>query len=113
MPFETVVRADRQGSLLGKLRKPQYQPGLLSPASVPPGLQHRFIDAIAVLAIYSMAVDGPARSTPDPGAKEGATKSGFLAGSKALDSLATFMMSKELLFHPSQSSSVTRSVCKS
>jgi hypothetical protein len=70
-----------------------------------------FVDAIAILVVYSMSEDGPARTTPEPGAKGGSTKHGFLAGSKALDSFATFMMSKELLFHPSQSSSVTRSVC--
>lgn len=71
-----------------------------------------FVDAIAILVVYSMSEDGPARTTPEPGAKGASTKSGFLGGSKALDSFATFMMSKELLFHPSQSSSVTRSVCR-
>lgn len=69
-------------------------------------------DAIALIVIYSMSVDGPVRLSTEPGAKQSAPSPGFLGGSKALDTLARFITSKELLFHPSQNSMVTRSVCK-
>ncbi|PVG02608.1 hypothetical protein CPB86DRAFT_822639 [Serendipita vermifera] len=91
MPFDALLRSDRQGSLIGKLRKPQYQP-----------------DAIALVIIYSMSKDGPVRLTPEPGSKTTPSAPGYLAGSKALDSLAQFVTSKELLFHPSQNSAITR-----
>jgi hypothetical protein len=75
------------------------------------GLQFLMVlDAISIIVIYSMSVDGPARVSIEPGAKQTAPSPGLLAGSRALESLARFITSKELLFHPSQSSVVTRSV---
>lgn len=59
-----------------------------------------------------MSVDGPARLAIEPGAKLSTADTGFLAGSKALDSLARFITSKELMFHPSQNAAVTRTVCR-
>ncbi|CAG8748586.1 15792_t:CDS:2, partial [Acaulospora colombiana] len=52
--------------------------------------------------------DGPMRLTPELGSKNTPSAPGYLAGSKALDSLAQFITSKELLFHPSQNSAITR-----
>jgi hypothetical protein len=57
-----------------------------------------------------MSKDGPVRLTADPGSKNASSTPGYLAGSKALDSLAQFVTSKELLFHPSQNSAITRQV---
>lgn len=91
LPFDTLVRTDRQGGLLGKLRKPAYQP-----------------DAIAQIMVYSMTVDGDVQPSPEPGSKETGKLPGLVGGSKALDSLAQFIVSKEVSFHPSQSSSITR-----
>ncbi|KAG9123719.1 hypothetical protein FRC07_014176 [Ceratobasidium sp. 392] len=49
--------------------------------------------SLAVLLVYSMAVDGPARDHD--------STSGFLAGSRALDSLDKLITSVESFFHPS------------
>ncbi|KAG8751768.1 hypothetical protein FRC14_007629 [Serendipita sp. 396] len=93
LPFETLVRTDRLGSLLSKLRKPAYQP-----------------DAIAQIVIYSISVDGPIKESTEVGDKQSTNSPKYVAGSKALESLAQFITSKEVSFHPSQSSSITRSL---
>ncbi|KAG8770133.1 hypothetical protein FRC12_004487 [Ceratobasidium sp. 428] len=49
--------------------------------------------SLAILLVYSMAVDGPARDHD--------STSGFLAGSRALDSLDKLITSVESFFHPS------------
>ena len=59
---------------------------------IPPG-------SLAKLFVYSMAVDGPVRrdATDTPGQSQ----PGYLAGSKALDSLDKLFTSTESFFHPS------------
>ncbi|EIN13635.1 hypothetical protein PUNSTDRAFT_94829 [Punctularia strigosozonata HHB-11173 SS5] len=62
--------------------------------------------ALAKLFVYSMAVDGPIRDapgTPGPGQFNASSQSGYLAGSKALDSLDRLITSTESFFHPSNS----------
>src|SRR5258708_20209721 len=73
------------------------------------------LDAIAKILVYSMAVDGPVRqdAAPTPRSKEGrfeAQQTGFLEGSKALDSLDRLITSTESFFHPSNSGQWTMSV---
>ncbi|KAG8737973.1 hypothetical protein FRC10_007440 [Ceratobasidium sp. 414] len=51
------------------------------------------MESLAVLLVYSMAVDGPVRDHD--------SNSGFLAGSRALDSLDKLITSVESFFHPS------------
>jgi len=48
--------------------------------------------------VYSMAVDGPVRSEALP-----SRQVGYLAGSKAMESLEKFITSTESFFHPSNS----------
>jgi hypothetical protein len=53
-----------------------------------------------------MAVDGPIRSEASPSRGEGSFPSrqaGYLAGSKAMESLEKFITSTESFFHPSNS----------
>jgi proteasome activator subunit 4 len=53
-----------------------------------------------------MAVDGPVRSETAPSRGEGKLPSpqvGYLAGSKAMESLDKFITSTESFFHPSNS----------
>jgi proteasome activator subunit 4 len=55
--------------------------------------------------VYSMAVDGPIRSEA-PSRAEGKFSTrqvGYLAGSKAMESLDKFITSTESFFHPSNS----------
>jgi proteasome activator subunit 4 len=64
-----------------------------------------------------MSVDGPVRqdAAPTPHSKEGhfeAQQTGFLEGSKALDSLDRLITSTESFFHPSNSGQWTLSVSK-
>ncbi|KAH7883839.1 hypothetical protein F5I97DRAFT_1969128 [Phlebopus sp. FC_14] len=67
------------------------------------------INALAKLFVYSFAVDGPIRSdsasaTPAPlGKQTGYKQTGYLGGSKALDSLDRLITSTESFFHPSNS----------
>jgi hypothetical protein len=66
------------------------------------------LDALAKILVYSMAVDGPVRQDAAlaPRRKEGrfeAQQTGFLEGSKALDSLDRLITSTESFFHPSNS----------
>ncbi|KAF9535499.1 hypothetical protein CPB83DRAFT_841859 [Crepidotus variabilis] len=60
------------------------------------------ISALAKLLIYSMSVDGNARDA-NPAAPTGnlSQQKGYLAGSRALDSLDRMMTSFESYFHPS------------
>ena len=59
------------------------------------------LGSLARLFVYSMAVDGPIRKdvTDTPGSNQ----PGYLAGSKALDSLDKLFTSTESFFHPSNS----------
>jgi hypothetical protein len=50
-------------------------------------------ESLAVLLVYSMALDGPVREQDSDG--------GFVAGSRALDSLDKLITSVESFFHPS------------
>lgn len=65
------------------------------------------------MIVYSMAVDGPVRvdTLPSRGADYSARQEGFLAGSKAMDSLDRLITSTESFFHPSNSGLWTMSVC--
>lgn len=77
--------------------------------------------AIARLLVYSMAVDGPVRqdAVPTPRSKDGkegrfeSQQMGFIAGSKALDSLDRLITSTESFFHPSNHGKWTVNVCLS
>ena len=69
------------------------------------------LDAIATILVYCMAVDGPVRHSADPVSPDATLSPGFVGGSRALDALHQFITSKELLFHPSSPSQVTRPVC--
>ncbi len=62
--------------------------------------------SLAKLVVYSMAVDAPVRSeaSPSPGEKRFPSRQvGYLAGSKAMESLDKFITSTESFFHPSNS----------
>jgi len=62
--------------------------------------------ALAKLMVYSMAVDAPFRSeaSPSPGERRFPSRQvGYLAGSKAMESLDKFITSTESFFHPSNS----------
>ncbi|KAJ7071512.1 hypothetical protein C8F01DRAFT_1110832 [Mycena amicta] len=67
--------------------------------------------SLARMLVYSMAVDGPARdsSAPTPRTEGGKIIQpiGFVAGSKALDTLDRIITSLESFFHPSNSGSYT------
>ena len=74
-----------------------------------------FTDAIAKIFVYSMAVDGEIRTdastlrhNQEP--KRPEQKTGFIAGSKALDFLDRLITSTESFFHPSNSGPWTLSV---
>lgn len=65
-------------------------------------------DATAKILVYSMSADGPVRqdTAPTPRSMEGrfeTEQTGFIAGSKALDSLDKLITSTESFFHPSNS----------
>lgn len=62
-------------------------------------------DALAKIFVYSMCLDGPIRGENDnrPDALLSAQPTGFLAGSRALDSLDKLITSVESFFHPSNS----------
>lgn len=59
------------------------------------------LGSLARLFVYSMAVDGPVRK--DMAGTPGSSQPGYLAGSKALDSLDKLFTSTESFFHPSNS----------
>ena len=62
-----------------------------------------------------MAVDGPVRTELTPSQGEGrlpSRQAGYLAGSKAMESLDKFIMSTESFFHPSNSGIWSLSVCQ-
>lgn len=54
---------------------------------------HGSLESLAVLFVYSIAQDGPVR--------EQDSSAGFVAGSRALDSLDKLITSVESFFHPS------------
>lgn len=60
-------------------------------------------DALAKIFVYSIAVDGPDRE--ETATPSGSQQVGYLAGSKALDSLDKLITSTESFFHPSNSGS--------
>ncbi|KAJ6574754.1 hypothetical protein B0H19DRAFT_932973 [Mycena capillaripes] len=70
--------------------------------------------SLAKMLVYSMAVDGPARSsstaTPRTADDKLAQPTGFVAGSKALDTLDRLVTSTESFFHPSNSGPYTISL---
>lgn len=62
--------------------------------------------SLAKLMVYSLAVDAPVRSeaSPSPGERRFPSRQvGYLAGSKAMESLDKFITSTESFFHPSNS----------
>lgn len=61
-----------------------------------------FIVALAKIIVYSISVDGNIRQEPTNGS-QAQKESGFLAGSKALNSLEKLITSTETYFHPSNS----------
>ncbi|KAI0275116.1 hypothetical protein BC834DRAFT_851157 [Gloeopeniophorella convolvens] len=66
---------------------------------------NRFV-SLAKMMVYSMAVDGPVRAEAAPSRADGKLSSrqeGYLAGSKAMESLDRFITSTESFFHPSNS----------
>ncbi|KAF7306621.1 hypothetical protein MIND_00453500 [Mycena indigotica] len=67
--------------------------------------------SLARMLVYSMAVDGPVRESSAPTPRAGGAKLiqpvGFVAGSKALDTLDRIITSLETFFHPSNSGSYT------
>ncbi|KDQ54780.1 hypothetical protein JAAARDRAFT_134622 [Jaapia argillacea MUCL 33604] len=69
--------------------------------------------ALAKMLVYSMSLDGPVReeiSTPNARSRETrlpAQQNGYLAGSRALDSLDKLITSTESFFHPSNSGTWT------
>ncbi|KAJ7456643.1 hypothetical protein FB451DRAFT_1276697 [Mycena latifolia] len=69
---------------------------------------------LARMLVYSMAVDGPARdsSVATPRTADGklVQPTGFIAGSKALDTLDRLITSTESFFHPSNSGPYTVSL---
>ena len=71
-------------------------------------------DSIAKLLVYSMRLDGDVRENkPSNGGLQGRAlpqKSGFVAGSHALDSLDQIITSTESFFHPSNNGAWTASV---
>ncbi|PAV21860.1 ARM repeat-containing [Pyrrhoderma noxium] len=62
---------------------------------------NRFL-ALAKIIVYSISVDGNIRQEPTNGSQS-QKESGFLAGSKALNSLEKLITSTETYFHPSNS----------
>ncbi|KAJ7785950.1 hypothetical protein B0H16DRAFT_1488659 [Mycena metata] len=66
--------------------------------------------SLAKMLVYSMSVDGPARTSPTstpPADGRLAPPMGFVAGSKALDTLDRLITSTESFFHPSNSGPYT------
>ncbi|KAF8274047.1 hypothetical protein EI94DRAFT_1714621 [Lactarius quietus] len=62
--------------------------------------------SLAKMMVYSMAVDGPVRTELAPSQREGrlpSRQAGYLAGSRAMESLDKFITSTESFFHPSNS----------
>ena len=65
--------------------------------------------------VYSMAVDGPVRTEltlSQGGGRLPSRQAGYLAGSKAMESLDKFVTSTESFFHPSNSGIWSLSVCQ-
>ena len=71
-----------------------------------------FTDALAKFFVYSMSLDGPVRGDSGMSPSDGVTtiQAGFLAGSRALDSLDKLITSTESYFHPSNHGHWTLSV---
>ena len=67
--------------------------------------------ALAKIMVYSMSLDGPIRGDAGANAYEGtSTPQGFLAGSRALDTLDKLITSTESFFHPSNAGHWTLAV---
>lgn len=71
-----------------------------------------FIDALARVLVYSMRVDGEIRNSTPAKVSKGASPlpSGYIAGSKAVESLDRLITSIESFFHPSNTGQWTLSV---
>ena len=71
-----------------------------------------FTDALARILVYSMRVDGDIRNSTPAKFSEGASPlpSGYIAGSKAVESLDRLITSIEPFFHPSNTGQWTLSV---
>lgn len=59
------------------------------------------LGSFAGLIVYSMSVDGPVSGSNTPVVSGGQRQKTYLAGSKALDSLAKLIQATESFFHPS------------
>lgn len=96
-----------------RIKKSVMRQRMLSPSAADYVIHVRTIflcasDAIAKVIVYSMSVDGPVRqdAAPTPRSEAGrfeAQQTGFLVGSRALDSLDRLITSTESFFHPSNS----------
>ncbi|KIJ68675.1 hypothetical protein HYDPIDRAFT_106916 [Hydnomerulius pinastri MD-312] len=97
---------------VGKSRNPNMTSAHADASSVRQGSKIKKgisrINALAKLFVYSMAIDSPVRgdsATATPASQGGLT--GYLAGSKAMDSLDRLITSTESFFHPSNSGPYT------
>ena len=70
------------------------------------------LDALARILVYSMRVDGDIRNSTPAKVSKGASPlpSGYIAGSKAVESLDQLITSIESFFHPSNTGKWTLSV---
>ncbi|KAF5375146.1 hypothetical protein D9758_000062 [Tetrapyrgos nigripes] len=59
--------------------------------------------ALAKIIVYSISADGPVREVGDGKSRAGDSPQGYLAGSRALDTLERLITSTESFFHPSNS----------
>jgi proteasome activator subunit 4 len=79
-----------------------------------PALSCQYVDALAKFFVYSMSLDGPIRGESGTSPSDGVatTQTGYLAGSRALDSLDKLITSTESYFHPSNHGHWTLAVGK-
>jgi proteasome activator subunit 4 len=94
------------GATRGASTTGAYADAKASPSSLRIRKAINRFSSLAKLMVYSMAVDGPARSEASPSRGESKFPSrqvGYIAGSKAMESLDKFITSTESFFHPSNS----------
>lgn len=113
--FGLRVRAQRRGKPTSWSRRAQCDSRSLSIKCVSHNAmpsQSYMVDfclaSLATLIVYSMSVDGPERSS---NTNENSQETSFVAGSRALDSLAKIITSAESFFHPSNTGLWTLGVC--
>lgn len=95
------VGATRGGSTTGA-----YADAKATPSSLRIRKTVNRYSSLAKMMVYSMAIDGPVRTELTPSQGEGrlpSRQAGYLAGSKAMESLDKFVTSTESFFHPSNS----------